>query len=180
VIEAMEPPLEIPERTQFTDEAYGVLGRALSVATEFEGNCRALALLIGLREQPNITSDRASIDEFCQFMQRRTLAVHLKSVANAFDVSDDMESILNGARHSRNFITHEAAIGATRIFENSEEQEKFIQEVEGKIKVIAEANIWVVALSQAVTEEPLPTTSFFREYPNRVAEWVCEIEKTFV
>ena len=56
----MELPLEIPERTQFSDEAYGVLGRALSFATEFEGNCRALSLLIGLSHQPDIMRDRAS------------------------------------------------------------------------------------------------------------------------
>lgn len=176
----MELPLEIPERTQFSDEAYGVLGRALSFATEFEGNCRALSLLIGLSHQPDIMRDRASIGEFCQFMRRRTLSVHLKAVAKAFGIPEDIECILDRARCSRNYIAHEAGIGASRNFENRKDQKQSIREVGDNIKKIAEANAWIVALSQAVTNEPLPTLSFLKEYPSQVAEWVCEIERTFV
>ena len=36
-------------RTEFSDAAYAAIGRALTFATRFEANCRALAALIGVQ-----------------------------------------------------------------------------------------------------------------------------------
>ena len=52
-------------RTEFSDAAYGAVGRALAFATRFETNCRALAVLIGVREAMKARSapDGESVDD---------------------------------------------------------------------------------------------------------------------
>ncbi len=72
----MDLPLELPERTQFSDEGYGVLGRALAFATDFEGNCRSFSTLIGLKAEPSVLRDEKSFDEFCRFIEKRNLFTH--------------------------------------------------------------------------------------------------------
>lgn len=41
------------DRSKFSDEAYGAVGRLLTLASEFEGHCHALAALLGVKRAVN-------------------------------------------------------------------------------------------------------------------------------
>lgn len=53
-------------RTDFSDEAYAAIGRALTFATRFESNCRALAAMDALKHlaaAPSVDNTRPNFDE---------------------------------------------------------------------------------------------------------------------
>jgi len=169
-------PLEIPERTSFTDEAYGVLGRALAMSTEFECNYRSLAEVMGFRKNWEILKDERAIDEFISFMGRRPLAVHIDGLSDDFQLPDELRESLNKGRVARNYIAHEAGVGISRLFEEGKERGMFVHDLAPYIADIARANALVNVVGQSYTKEPIPTASYLAEYPEKVVEWVCEFE----
>ncbi len=169
----MELPFDIPERTQFTDDGYAVLGRALAVATEYEGNCRALAALLGLKAEPKLLDDKKMLNEFCEFVWRRRLNTNIDALKGKLKLRDEVVSKLHVGRDARNYVAHEAAVGARRILENDGERKHLVEELSEKLRKLAEANLIVLVISQAITNEPIPTAQFLQTYPEQIVGWVC-------
>jgi hypothetical protein len=172
----MDLPFEIPERTQFSDEGYGVLGRAIAFAADFEGNCRAFATLIGLKDEPSVLRDEQSFNEFCAFIEKRNLFTHLKTIGEKFQFTEDVNTVLKSGREARNYIAHGAGLGLTHILENENRRKNFIDGIEKNVREIVEANLIILFLSNFVTDEPNPTSEYLRGYVNCVCCWVCEAE----
>lgn len=172
----MDLPFEIPERTQFSDEGYGIIGRAIAFTADFEGNCRAFATLIGLKDEPSVLRDEQSINEFCTFIEKRNLFTHLKTIGEKFQFTENVNTVLKSGREARNCIAHEAGLGLKHILENENRRKNFINGIEKNVREIAEANLIILFLSNFVTNEPNPTSEFLRSYVNSVVAWVCEEE----
>lgn len=172
----MDLPFELPERTHFSDEVYGVLGRALAFATDFEGNCRAFATLIGLKAEPSVLHDEKHINEFCTFIEKRNLFTHLKTIGDKFQFTEDVNNALNNGREARNYIAHEAGLGLKHILENENRMKNFLDDIKKKIRKIAEANLLILFLSNYVSNAPNPTPEYLQGYVNSVVGWVCEEE----
>ncbi|MGH7792266.1 MAG: hypothetical protein ACREOB_08120 [Thermodesulfobacteriota bacterium] len=172
----MDLPFEILDRTQFADEGYGILGRALAFGTDFEANCRACASIIGLKSQPEILIDEKSINEFCRFIFKRGLHVQIQTLENKLKLPEDVSSLLSKGRESRNYLAHEAGLGLRHILENNERRENFINDIKAKVSDIAEANLIILFLTNIVTNEPNPTLESLKKYVGNIIEWVCEVE----
>ncbi|MDA2921033.1 hypothetical protein MYX76_16350 [Desulfobacterota bacterium AH_259_B03_O07] len=171
----MDLPFKILERAQFSDEYYGIIGRALSVATDFEVNCKSFATLIGLKSQTEILSDQSSINELCRFIDKRRLITHIETVVEKLNIPQDVATLLNNAREARNYLIHEACIGLEYSLENDDGRESFIKQIRELVKEIAEANLIVLFLLNIETNEPNPTLRFLTSYVDKVLEWVCEV-----
>src|SRR5262245_16998601 len=95
-------------RTEFSDAAYAAIGRALTFATRFEANCRALAALIGVREAMKArgTLDGESVDDLFErltqeYWQVRRLRHHETAVALYEKLPQDLRAVLRTGRQAR-------------------------------------------------------------------------------
>lgn len=179
-IKNMDLPLDIPERTEFTDDAYGVLGRALAFATEYERNCRSLAGLLGLKIETysKLLDDDEILGEFCfSIWEKSKLYKNIEAVKDILNIGEEVISKLHIGRDARNYVAHEAAIGARRILEIDSEQKLLIDDLSKKVRELAEANLIIHVISKLVTKEPhrIPTENYLRTYPDKVVEWACEV-----
>ena len=173
----MDLPLDIPERTEFTDDGYGVLGRALAVATEYEGNCRALNAVLGLKALPRLFDYEEIFREFCNSIRRKFLKANIETIIDKLNIrEEEVISKLDIGREARNYVAHESAIGAPRILEIDSERKHLIEDLSKKVRDLAEANLIVNVIIQLITHEPIPTENYLRTYPDKVVEWVCEVE----
>lgn len=167
---------DIPERTQFSDEGYGVLGRALAFGTQFERNLRGLASMVGIKSAPEILKDQNSINEFFMFIDKRQLLTHIKTISETLNIPEDVATILDRARIARNFLAHEAGAGLEIVLDHDDSREFFIDSIKNNVKDIAVANLVVLVLLNKMTNEPIPTPKSLNSYADKVTNWVCEVE----
>ena len=90
-------PLILNTRACFSDECYGVIGRALAFATSFECNCKAFEALIeikkGRRKKGLDFSDEQSMAKFCRELEEKKLCQRTKAIRNSLE-----EAAENAAR----------------------------------------------------------------------------------
>lgn len=185
-------PLFEHERTWFSDECYGVIGRALAFATSFECNCWALEALTEIKSELDF-SDEESMVEFCRkldkkFLGRRTkdITKNLKKGAETLaekDMSCLVEFLatnfgekLEDARKARNEIAHDLTKGIEHYAEDNEGRKNLIKDVEKLVRRIAEADVEVYNLCRSITKEPRFVDA--DRYCEAAVKWVCEIEDT--
>jgi len=168
-------PFEIPERTQFSDECYGIIGRALSVATDFEVNCKSFATILGLKSQTEILDDPSAINEFCRFIDKRRLITHVEAIIEKLNIPQNVSTLLNNGREARNYLSHEACKDLNH-YPEDDDRASFINQIREAVKAIAEANLIILLLLNIVTNEPNPSPRFFASYIDKVIEWACGVE----
>jgi len=168
------------KRTAFSDECYGVIGRALAFAQRFEGDCRALALLLHIKTRPEFIVERdKDYEKFCEIVNklwRRILNQQIESLSQYFELIRDVSDILRQGREARNTIAHEIAMGIQHDIETDDGRAKVIEEIETEVRKIAKADRIVCFLMHISTNEPLPNSDYIKDYSDRVANWVCEVE----
>jgi len=183
-------PLILTTRTCFSDECYGVIGRALAFATSFECNCWALEALTETKRGLDF-SDEESMAEFCReldkkFLGRRTkdITKNLKKGAETLAEKDmsclveflatNLGKKLEDARKARNEIAHDLTKGIEHYAEDDERRKNLIKDVETLVRRIAEADVEVYNLCRILTKEPRFTDT--SKYCEAAVKWVCEIE----
>lgn len=117
-----DPAFEIPERTEFTDQGYGALGRALAFSTEFECNCRTLAGLFGLREDPRLLDDEDKLRDFSESLHGTKLFTHIETVKKKMGLKKSVVDLILAGRDARNYVAHEAAIGARDVLKRGSDR----------------------------------------------------------
>ena len=159
-------------RTEFSDECYGALGRALYVAQHFEANCKSLATLLGIKGKVDSLDD----PEFTKLVKKlwdRSLGNNL-DVLRTYGLSKNAYSLLNKAREARNSIVHEATLGAEHKIEQDVGRKEILNEIARAVRDITEGDKTIGFLIQYVTNEPYPSSSYLHGYADKVVEWVCE------
>src|SRR5262249_12245488 len=158
------------------------IGRALTFATRFEANCRALAALIGVHEAMKARSvpDGESVDDLFvrltqEYWQDRRLRHHVTAVALYEKLPQDVRAILRVGRQARNEIAHELTLGIVAEIQTEEGRSTLLQSLRSTVAKIADADRIVCVLAHIETQEPLPTVVAFDEFPKRVVEWVCDV-----
>ncbi len=176
-----EPVLNtIFERTQFSDEAYGSLGRALSFAAEYESNCRALAVILGLKMADKEANRLLSDDERGQLVDllwKRRLSDHIKDVIGKHKtLPDDMRDFLTKARLSRNTIVHDLSNELRGVFETGEGRSQLLKQLGKQTAILAKANFLIGFLLAIATNEPPPRIEYLNKYVQHAVLWVTEVE----
>ena len=185
-----------PERTEYADEAYAVVGRALTYAAIFERDSKNLAALIEIKKRgAKLKFDEAG-ELVATWTRLRPLgAAHgeiIDLLKAAIDlISDRLGAAHNGiidglgipeprltlsdGREARNCLAHTATVGLQSRIDHFDNRAAFIREIKDAVEKIAGAHVVVLTLTCALTNEDVPTTSFLDAFPVTVSQWVCEV-----
>ena len=162
------------ERTEWGDSIYSAIGRALTLATHFESSCRGLVGILQLKTTPHeILESPTGIEEFSAELYRRSLG---RNISTLVPTQDDFRLLLDKARDARNEIAHEIALGIEDQ-EGLERNEDFLlRRIRELSLILAEADRAVCFALTVVTHDHMPNNNFLKEYPEKIARWVCGLE----
>jgi hypothetical protein len=160
------------ERTEWSDAHFGMLGRALAIATRFEASVRSLALLIDVKAAPEALESDELIDDLIEAAWKRRLFKDLRHLGLDKGGAAD---ILKAARHARNGIAHEVTLGLDQCLDHlpATVVPALEQEVRALARALANGDRIVCALATIATNEHMPSPEFFDGYVDRIEQWVC-------
>jgi hypothetical protein len=173
------------ERTECADEIFGVVGRALTLATHYDMNCKSLANVMDLRENDHLLNDKEAFDELLGQLQRQqlkrsidkftsTITKGLKSSELSDDVVDAFQRTifawLHEGREARNAIAHEIAISLS----THPEDESVIDRIRELVPKIAKADFYIAGfIENHINKNAVsPSMEAFVDY---AVKWVCDI-----
>lgn len=170
-------------RTAFSDEAYAAIGRALTFATRFESNCRALAAMDALKDLAAASSQKSAPDDFDEMIARvteeywngRRLRHNAQSVALRYGLPADARKLVQTARKARNEIAHEFTLGVSQELENDQSRAQILSRLAELTAQIGEGDRLVALIILLQNGDPLPRSSHFDSYVARAVAWVCDI-----
>lgn len=181
---------EIEDRSEYTDELYSVVGRALTMATHYDRNCKALANTLSIRDNANLLNDQNAFNLLLENLSKRQLAVSIDTftsrirkalkkggvspeIIEAFDAT--VFQFFKEGRESRNYISHDLATGISREINNDSFRESFLKITREHIEKIAKADFYIsVMVENYVNKTQLHPSP--ESYTKRICDWVCEVE----
>lgn len=172
----MEHPLfHFNERCGELDEVYGVVGRALFIATRFERNCRELSTLVKLKGSAHLMVDDQTLGELCHRMQGKVVFKHVKEFASDLESPLELVQTLFKAKHSRNYIAHELAPDFDHIdtLRPPDALHLITQTLEPHIRNLAVGDCLVLYAACQIRGDEVPTGQEIESYADTVVKWVC-------
>ena len=170
------------ERTEFSDAGYAAFGRSLVFATRFEENCRALAVLLGIKDRTQAQRNDSTLlddEEFRKLvgaLWNRKLFHQIQALTTSLHLTNDLRTVLNAARKARNYLAHDFGLGIQHEIETDGGHAQRLDDLGNQITTLATADMVVCLLMLHLTHEGLPSSQFISEYPSRIKEWVCDTE----
>ncbi|MCI2425509.1 hypothetical protein LM599_05910 [Candidatus Acetothermia bacterium] len=162
------------ERTEWGDSIYSAIGRLLTLATHFESSCRGLVGILQLKKAPHeILESPAGLKELSDTLWRHSLGRNILILA---PTKDDFHHLLDNARRARNEIAHEIALGMEDQEGLERNKELFLGKIRELVLTLAEADRVVCLALTVLTHDHIPSNDFLKRYPERIAQWVCELE----
>lgn len=161
---------------------FATFGRALYVAQYFEANCRALATLLDVKDthksgKISASNENQDFSKFVNKLWKRLLAQNIDRLVNQ-DTPHKLRTflfpILDEARRARNYIAHNLTPGCETLAFETAIQEGLVEKVHKLVTKVAEADKHICCIMQAVTNEPIPTGEYLKQYQEGIASWVCE------
>jgi len=170
----MEPSIFMSDfvRTEWSDGHFGMLGRALVIATRFEASVRSLAVLVDLKAAPEALESEELIDRLIEAAWERRLFKDLKHLG--LD-KDEVGDTLKAARLARNEVAHEITLGLDRCLDllPTAAVIDLGRDVRALVQALAKGDRTVCALLTVVTNDHRPSREFLQSYPDRIEQWVC-------
>jgi len=162
------------ERTERGDSIYSAIGRVLVLATHFESSCRSLVGILQLKTTTHeILESPAGIKKLSDELYQHSLGQNISVFART---QDDFRRLLDKARNARNEIAHKIALGMEDQKGLERNEEFFLSRIRELSLTLAEADRAVCFALTLATHDYMPSNDFLEEYPERVAQWVCELE----
>jgi len=170
-----------PRRTEFSDDMYSMIGRALTVANRFESSCRALALLLGIRKQNSAdgfsVTQRGHLESLVGAISRHKLFQQIETLVGHFGLPRDAKQLFHSARDDRNFIAHDLTLGIDRLAESEDYVKSMRADLAVRVERLAMVDLVVCLLMILETDATRPTTRFISDYAEKVKRWVCYDQK---
>lgn len=159
------------ERTEYSDEIHGILGRALVYCCRFEGLCKSVSMLQHLKFDPQTFESKSDYEKIIRKIYSKTLQ---KAIESIFPGAIEPE-VFERARKARNKIAHESSLGFDRCLDQlpKEDVASTIENLKLMVTAIAEADYILSLIASVQTHEPLPTFKSDR-YVAKVLKWVFE------
>lgn len=160
------------ERTSYGDSIYSSIGRALTIATRFETNCKMLAVILQLKEK-KLFEDEEEFNRFINALYKKRLFEDIEIIENN---TEDYNGILHKARASRNEMAHELTKGLDTILEllPKDEIKRMDSRMIELIENISAGDIIISYLLSVVTNETIPNIKFLKAYRNEILQWVMD------
>lgn len=166
--------IESFERTENSDEMFGVIGRALVIAARFDSMCKALALAIGLTKFPDLPRNISNTDFslLIELVQKKCSTLD-KSI-NRLELPDGMSVILHDARAARNAVAHELAVGMEGCIDAKIDEKNFLREVSEYIFDLAHGDVLLSVLAHEFNGEDPMRPELRSAYRDKILNWVIE------
>jgi hypothetical protein len=162
------------QRTEWGDSIYSAMGRVLTLAAHFESSCRGLVGILQLETTPHeILESPTGIEKLSDELYRRSLGRNISTFA---PTQDDFRLLLDNARKARNEIAHEMALDMEHQEGLERNEEFFLGRIRELALTLAEADRAVCFALTVLTHDHMPNNDFLKKYPERVAQWVCELQ----
>lgn len=160
------------ERTHNGDSIFSSIGRALTISTRFETNCKMLAVNLQLKEN-KLFEDEKEFKHFVNVLYKKRLFEDIEIIVN---ITEDYSDILHKARNSRNEIAHELTKGLdnTLDFLPKDEVKRLDSTMIELIENISAGDLVISFLLSVITKEPIPNIKFLRAYRNEILQWVMD------
>ncbi|TLS81269.1 hypothetical protein FD722_15640 [Photobacterium damselae subsp. damselae] len=111
------------ERTEFSDEIFGIFRRALAIATRFDSSTKSLARL-PLLKQAFVAKAVVSEEYFNKLVEGISNRYkNLNRAVESLNLDSSIEDLLTKARESRNELIHESTLGHIEGFDSYTEEE---------------------------------------------------------
>ncbi|MCK4235453.1 hypothetical protein KAX75_13580 [candidate division WOR-3 bacterium] len=167
------------ERTQFSDNTFSMVGRALTVATEFESNIRNLSSILSLKLQVRsnefILNDKEYLNKFISKIQKKPLGIQVEKINKKLDFPFDLFKLIYEAKETRNDIVHELTLGIEHNIETDEGRKFIVETLTEKISKIAKANIIIIYIICLETNKEKPTVQYINSYGEMILNWVLHV-----
>ncbi|UCD64517.1 MAG: hypothetical protein JSW34_03525 [Candidatus Zixiibacteriota bacterium] len=169
------PLFQFNERCGELDDVYGIIGRALFMATRFERHCRALGNLVKLKGSAHLMVDDQTLGELCHRMQGRVVFQHVKEFATELNSPLELVQVLYKAKHSRNYIAHELTPDFDHIDKLSpaDARRVIIQDLQPHVRNLAVGDCLVLYAACQIRGDDVPDGQELEGYANDVVRWVC-------
>ena len=168
--------LDSLERTEFSDEIFSILGRALAIATRFDSATKSLARL-PLFKHAFIAKTALCDDGFHSLVNEISKRHrNLNRAIYSLRLESKIEDILTKARESRNELIHESSLDVIEGFDsfNEEKLEIFLHEVSEMTLDIIRGDAIISAIISMQNNYPVSEFQFTKAYENKVLNWVME------
>lgn len=167
-------PFSIPERTPYSDEAYAVLGRALTYVCEFENQCTSLSEFIGTGKNREQVPDDGLRKELLEFVENNGLADHLSRIAGDLEDEKNLKKTFEKARNSKNRLLRDIPLDKKEGLDSRDGRKQFIDQVGDAVRDIAVADAIINSVSLLLTKETefFPRREYLNEYPDKIVKWV--------
>lgn len=181
---------DIFERTEYSDELYAVVGRALTVATHYDNNCKALANTLDIRENADLLDDKDKFQALLKKLSKRqlkpgidkftsTITTALRGGEIEEDIVDAFKNtifiFLDEGRQARNFIAHELSLGLSEQTESEEFRQNIIEATKEQVSKVAKADYYIaVFIENHINKNHVNPSE--EDYVRRIANWVCDTE----
>lgn len=161
------------ERTESSDTLFGVIGRALVVATRFDSMCKTLAIAIDIKPPALLRGIfEADFDSIVEKALRKYSTLD-KSITNLV-LPSDRSLILHNARKARNAIAHDLAIGLEGCIDTKVDGREFIAQISEYMFDLAHGEVLIsILISEFNGEEPIRSDSI-AAYIDKLVKWVIE------
>ncbi len=177
------------ERTEYSDELYAVVGRALTFATHYDNKCKALANAMDIRENRDLMENPEKFQSMLRKWSRRQLKGGIDRINSKLlgglqngDMSGDIieafentiVKFLNEGREARNFIAHELSLGLSEQTESEEFRQKLVETTKAQVGKVAKADFYISVLIEKDIIKTVVSPSE-EDYVERVVKWVSVI-----
>lgn len=161
------------ERTENSDEIFGVIGRALVIATRFDSMCKNLARAIDLKFPALLRG--ISDNDFDSLVEKvlkksSTLDASIKNL----ELPDEISVILHDARKARNAVAHDLAVGLEGCIDTKIDKDSFLREVSEYMFDLAHGDVLIsILIHEFNGEEPI-RSELIPAYKDEIVRWVTE------
>ncbi len=169
------PLFHFNERCGELDDVYGIIGRALFMATRFEQNCRELGNLVKLKGSAHLMVDDQTLGELCHRMQGKIVFKHVKDFATDLDSPLELVQTLYKAKHSRNYVAHELTADFEQMDQADPPEARRIvtADIEPHIRHLAIGDCLVLYAACTIRGDEVPSGQELEGYADAAVKWVC-------
>jgi hypothetical protein len=161
------------ERTENSDILFGVIGRALVIATRFDSMCKSLAQAIDLKPAASL---KILSDSDFDLLVEKTLRKHsnLGRSIKHLELPGDLSVILNDARNARNAVAHDLAVGLEGCIDSEIDEGALIRQTSDYVYDLAHGDLLISILIAEFNGEEVMRRELIPAYKEKILKWVID------
>ena len=164
------------DRTEYSDEIFSIIGRALTTATRFDSTCKTLAR-IPLYKISLFTKHELSSNEYDQIIKKISNNYkNLNRAIKSLKLNENIETVLTSARESRNELIHETTLGIGEGFDNMDNVDlsNYLNQVKKLAHQIIKGYVLISYIISMHNKDSAAEYLLSESYENKYLNWVME------